>query len=93
MRVKHVPIRSCLGCGQKKGKRELMRIVYKDGGLVLDDRGKLPGRAGYLCPQEGCIDSLLKKKGRLSHALRVSLRHEAEEGFLRGILTEREGEE
>ncbi|MBW2038659.1 MAG: YlxR family protein [Deltaproteobacteria bacterium] len=93
MRTKHVPIRTCLGCGQKREKGEVVRIVIKDGGLVVDESGKLPGRAAYLCPQEGCISSLLRKKGRLSYTLRVSLPYGAEEGFLRGLLREREGEE
>ncbi len=85
MRTTHVPIRTCLGCGSKRPRKELMRIVIKDGALVLDERSKLPGRGAYLCAQRECIYGLLKKRGRLSHALRASVSHEKEEGFLRGI--------
>ncbi len=92
MRIKHVPMRTCLGCGQKRHKGDLVRIVIEDMRLVVDEGKKLPGRGAYLCPQAGCISSLLRKKGRLSYALRVSLPREAEESFLRGLLIEMEEE-
>jgi len=85
MRTTHVPIRTCLGCGHKRPQKELKRIVLKDGALILDEKSKIPGRGAYLCPQGECVSRLLKKRGRLSHALRVSVPREEEEGFLRGI--------
>jgi predicted RNA-binding protein YlxR (DUF448 family) len=80
-----VPIRTCLGCGHKRPKKELMRIVLKDGALICDERGGLPGRGAYLCPQGECVSRLLKKRGRLSHALRASVPGPVEEDFLRGM--------
>jgi predicted RNA-binding protein YlxR (DUF448 family) len=85
MRTTHVPIRTCLGCGRKRPKKELARIVLKDGALIMDEKGGFPGRGAYLCPQGECVSRLLKKRGRLSHALRGSLPDHVEEGFLRGI--------
>jgi len=85
MRTNHVPIRTCLGCGQQRPKKELVRIVIKDGRLMVDDEARLPGRGAYLCPRAGCVNLLLKKKGKLSYSLRASLPHDEEEGFLRGI--------
>ncbi len=85
MRTTHVPIRTCLGCGRKRPKKELVRIVLKDGALIIDERGGFPGRGAYLCPQGDCLNRLLKKRGRLSHALRASVLGSEEEGFLRGI--------
>jgi hypothetical protein len=85
MRTTHVPIRTCLGCGHKRPKKELKRIVLKDGALILDEKGGLPGRGAYVCPQGACLNRLLKKRGRLSHVLRASLPGQVEEGFLRGI--------
>jgi predicted RNA-binding protein YlxR (DUF448 family) len=85
MTIAHIPIRTCLGCGLQRPKKELKRIVLKDGALILDEKGALPGRGAYLCPQRECVEGLLKKRGRLAHALRVTVPREKEEGFLRGI--------
>ncbi len=80
-----MPIRTCLGCGHKRPRKELKRIVLKDGALIMDEKSRLPGRGAYLCPGKKCVDLLLKKRGRLSHALRASVPGHVEEGFLRGI--------
>jgi len=93
MKAKHVPIRTCLGCGQRSLKGELIRIVTVDGALRVDEAGRLPGRGAYLCPETACISSLLKKKGKLSYSLRVSVPRAAEDAFLRGLLLTRDGEE
>jgi predicted RNA-binding protein YlxR (DUF448 family) len=85
MRTNHVPIRTCLGCGLRRPKKELVRIVVIDGILMVDVGKTLPGRGAYLCPRGECVNRLLKKKGRLSYSLRASLPHDVEEGFLRGI--------
>jgi predicted RNA-binding protein YlxR (DUF448 family) len=92
MRGTHVPIRTCLGCGRQRPKKGLKRIVIKEGALTVDEKGRLPGRGVYLCRGGGCVSRLLKKRGRLSHALRASLPHDREEGFLGGLLLA-EGEE
>ena len=93
MKTKHDPIRTCLGCGQKSLKGELIRIVMADGALRVDEAGSLPGRGAYLCPETSCINSLLKKKGKLSYSLRVSVPRAAEDAFLRGLLLTRDGKE
>jgi predicted RNA-binding protein YlxR (DUF448 family) len=93
MMTKPHPLRTCLGCGQKGLKGDLVRIVMVDGVLTVDAQGRLPGRGAYVCPREGCIELLLKKKGRLSYSLRASLSPDAEERFLRGLLHAGVGEE
>jgi predicted RNA-binding protein YlxR (DUF448 family) len=93
MRTKHVPIRTCLGCGRQRHKGELVRIAIKDRALMVDEDGRLPGRGAYLCHQIDCVNFLLKKKGRLSYSLRASLPRDVEEGFLRGLLRAMAGEE
>ena len=80
-----MPIRTCLGCGQQRPKRELVRIVVKEKILAVDEGARLPGRGAYLCHREECVDHLLKKRGRLSAALRASVPRDAEEGFLRRL--------
>lgn len=93
MREKYIPIRTCLGCGQRKPKEELVRIVVENGALMVDKGGKLPGRGAYLCPETACISSLRKKKRRLSYSLRVSMPRAVEDSFLKGMLHIREGEQ
>jgi predicted RNA-binding protein YlxR (DUF448 family) len=93
MKTKHVPIRTCLGCGRRILKGELIRIVMVDGALRVDTNGRLPGRGAYLCPETACISALVKKKGKLSYALRASVPRAAEDAFLMGLLHRRDGEE
>ena len=93
MMTKPYPLRTCLGCGQKGLKGDLVRIVLQDGALMVDAQGGLPGRGAYVCPREECVELLLKKEGRLSYSLRASLPPDAEERFLRGLLHTGVGEE
>ena len=47
---KKVPMRQCVGCGEMKGKKEMMRVLMTaDGDIVLDVTGKKNGRGAYLC--------------------------------------------
>ena len=51
MQQKKIPPRQCMGCRERKEKRELIRVVRApDGGVSLDFRGKAPGRGAYICP-------------------------------------------
>jgi predicted RNA-binding protein YlxR (DUF448 family) len=93
MKTKHGPIRTCVGCGRRSPKEELIRIVMLDGALSVDNEHRLPGRGAYLCPETACISSLLKKKGKLSYSLRVSVPRAAEDTVLKGLLRRRDGEE
>ncbi len=47
---KHIPIRQCIACRQRRPKRELLRIVLTPMGPVLDPTGRKPGRGAYVCP-------------------------------------------
>ncbi|MDX2160436.1 MAG: YlxR family protein [bacterium] len=53
-RVKHTPIRTCVVCREKTGKRTLTRVVRTADGVVIDPSGKMNGRGAYLCEQESC---------------------------------------
>ena len=53
-----------------------MRIVRTpDGGVEIDEMGKMSGRGAYLCRRQECWDIALKKD-RLQHALKTSLTNE-----------------
>ncbi len=63
MQKKKVPMRKCLGCGEQKEKRELVRIVRdKDGELHVDPGGKAAGRGAYLCRSSDCLKKAVKSK-------------------------------
>lgn len=54
---KKIPERRCVGCGEKKSKRELIRIVRlaDGGGVEVDLTGKKSGRGAYICPSKACL--------------------------------------
>jgi predicted RNA-binding protein YlxR (DUF448 family) len=54
----------CVGCREKRPKRELIRVVRDAGGNVrIDATGKASGRGAYLCPgSAGCLQRAVKSK-------------------------------
>ena len=69
---KKIPQRQCMGCRERKAKKELIRVVRgTDGTVSLDFSGKLNGRGAYLCPDPNCL-----KKAEKSKALERSLETE-----------------
>ena len=76
--MKHVAIRTCLGCRRRRPKRELVRLVRQpDGVVVRDASGSAAGRGAYVCAEATCLERALKA-GRLSQALRARCRLDAE---------------
>ncbi len=72
---KKIPQRQCMGCRERKSKREMLRIVRTtEGSAVLDFSGKLNGRGAYICPDPECL-----KKARKSKALERCLEIEIPE--------------
>ena len=60
---KKIPQRQCMGCRERKEKRELIRVVRApDGGVSLDFRGKAPGRGAYICPDMACLKKAIRSK-------------------------------
>ena len=60
----HVPIRTCVGCRQKRKKEEMIWMVQRPEGVRMVDPKKLHrGRGFYLCPDQGCLN-MAKKKNR-----------------------------
>ena len=65
MSTKKIPLRQCIGCGEMKNKKEMIRILKTQGeSFILDATGRKNGRGAYLCPQEACL-----KRARKSRAL------------------------
>ena len=62
--VKKVPMRKCVGCGEMKNKREMMRVLKTaENEFVLDATGKKNGRGAYLCFSKECFEKAVKSKG------------------------------
>lgn len=67
MKVKKIPMRKCISCGEKKEKKELLRIVNnKDEGILFDETGKKNGRGAYICKSIECIEKAKKSKRLVS---------------------------
>lgn len=61
--MKKLPQRMCIGCGMQKDKKDLIRIVKnKQGEILLDKVGRLPGRGAYICNSSECLEKLIKSK-------------------------------
>ncbi|EOS41362.1 YlxR family protein [Lachnospiraceae bacterium] len=59
-----VPMRKCVGCGEMKPKKELLRVLRtEDEGFVLDTTGKKNGRGAYICYSRDCFQKAVKNKG------------------------------
>lgn len=58
---KKIPMRMCIGCGENKPKKELIRIVKSsEGEISLDMTGKKSGRGAYICPNQDCFTKAIK---------------------------------
>lgn len=76
MKVRKVPQRKCLGCGEMKEKKELIRVVRSPEGVVsVDKTGKKPGRGAYVCQSRTCAAKAISSKA-LEKALEVKLSSE-----------------
>ncbi len=64
----HTHVRSCIGCGKKAQKSELLRIVRTEQGMVYDPTGRKPGRGAYVCSM-ACLEKASQGK-KLERALK-----------------------
>lgn len=86
--MKKQPQRTCMGCNQKKDKKELIRIVKnKNNEISIDKTGKKEGRGAYICDDVNCLDKLIKSK-RLERVFEMSISNEIYES-LRGVIIDK----
>lgn len=70
---KKIPMRQCMGCRERKAKKEMIRVVRTTEGTVsLDFSGKLNGRGAYVCPDMECLKKAMKSKA-LDRCLEVTI--------------------
>ncbi|MFQ5574934.1 MAG: RNase P modulator RnpM [Terriglobia bacterium] len=61
--VRKVPLRTCVGCRQTKGKNSLIRLVRgADDHVTVDRSQKKSGRGAYLCPELACFREAVRRR-------------------------------
>ena len=74
--MKKIPLRQCVGCGEMKNKKEMMRVLKTaEDEICLDVTGKKNGRGAYLCIQKECLQKARKNKG-LERSFKMSIPEE-----------------
>jgi predicted RNA-binding protein YlxR (DUF448 family) len=81
----HIPERTCIACGSKYPKRQMIRLVRDhDGNITVDQTGKTHGRGCYVCNSLECWekDNL---PHNLSKGLRVPVSQSTKESLTRAV--------
>ena len=61
---KRIPTRKCVGCGEMKEKKDLIRVIKTpEDEILLDTTGKANGRGAYICNNAECLRKALKNRG------------------------------
>ena len=88
---KKIPQRQCMGCRERKAKREMIRVVRgTDGNVSLDFGGKMNGRGAYICPDPEGLKKAQRSKA-LERSLEVAIPEEVYERLHREIEVESHG--
>lgn len=83
-----IPERKCIGCGEKKTKGELLRIVRSpDMTVTLDKTGKKAGRGAYICHCVECLKKARKNK-RLEKNLGIEIPDDVYDALETGLETD-----
>ena len=86
--LKKIPQRSCMGCNQKKDKKDLIRIVKnKYWNIFIDKIVKLEGRGAYICDSIECLEKVIKTK-RLERVLETKIDNDIYDK-LRGVICDK----
>ncbi|MDE6015199.1 MAG: YlxR family protein [Acetatifactor sp.] len=75
--AKKIPLRQCVGCGEMKSKKEMLRVLKaaEDDRICLDTSGKKNGRGAYVCKSRECLQKARKNKG-LERSFKMSIPNE-----------------
>jgi predicted RNA-binding protein YlxR (DUF448 family) len=63
-------IRTCVGCGGRAAKSDLLRLVAAGNEIVPDPPARGPGRGAYLHPSRGCFEEAQRRRA-FARALRL----------------------
>lgn len=80
-------MRQCVGCGEMKSKKELLRIIKNaENEIFLDITGKKNGRGAYICPNGECLARAIKTRG-LERSLKTAIPKEVIETLAKEMET------
>ena len=72
-------MRKCVGCGEMKSKKEMLRVIKTPEDLIeLDSTGRKNGRGAYICFYKECLLKAVKNRG-LERSLKISVPKEVME--------------
>ena len=81
MQNKKIPMRQCVGCGEMKVKKDLIRILKtQEGEILVDATGRKNGRGAYICPDLECFKKARKSKG-LERSFKMAISSEIYENL------------
>ncbi|WP_024294273.1 RNase P modulator RnpM [Lacrimispora indolis] len=81
MSTKKIPLRQCIGCGEMKNKKEMIRILKtSEDEILLDATGRKNGRGAYICPSLECFKKAVKSKG-LERSFKMTIPKEVYEAL------------
>ena len=86
MANKKIPMRQCVGCGEVKAKKELIRVIKTEEEVLLDTTGRKNGRGAYICANPECLKKARKSKG-LERSLKASIPDEVYENLEKEMST------
>lgn len=80
-----IPQRQCVGCGEKKNKKELIRVIKTpEDHIIIDTTGKKNGRGAYICNSIDCFEKAIKNKG-LERSLKSKIPEEIYENLTKEL--------
>ena len=84
-------LRKCIACGEFKPREDMIKITkdHFSEEVVINPNSKTFGRSAYLCYNQSCIDTALKKN-RLNKVLKFST--QIDKDVLTTLLQDRKGQ-
>jgi predicted RNA-binding protein YlxR (DUF448 family) len=71
--ARKIPLRQCIGCGEMKGKKEMLRVLRtQEEEIIIDSTGRKNGRGAYICPNPECMRKARKSKA-LDRAFKMAV--------------------
>ena len=81
MSTKKIPLRQCIGCGEMKSKKEMIRVLKTaQQDILIDATGRKNGRGAYICPSKECLNKAIKSKG-LDRSFKMAISKEVYEAL------------
>ena len=81
MSGKKIPLRQCIGCGEMKSKKEMIRVIKTaEDQILLDATGRKNGRGAYLCPSMERLKKAVKGRG-LERSFKMAIPQEVYEAL------------